>query len=124
MVREIQNINRQRKYKDGDQISIKLNNPQDMSRTDSNDIEVRAEIASLNDISKIELWIDGVKIREVSGKTMTEPVNLSNGSHTITVKGYDTKGNATDKTARIGVKTEYQTPTPTQTPTSAPTPIP
>lgn len=109
-------------YRDGDQVSIKLFNPQDNSRINSNDIEIRAEAASLNDITKIELWIDDDKKREVSGKTLTENVKLSDGSHVIMVKGFDSKGNTSDRKAHVGINMDYVSPTPSPTQTPTPTP--
>jgi 1A family penicillin-binding protein len=107
-------------YTDGDPISLNLKKPQDMQKFDSNDIDVQAEAAGLNDISRIELLIDGSKTKETSGKTLSESVHLSDGSHTITVRVFDTKGNATDRTAHVGIKTDYASPTPSQTPTPTP----
>lgn len=99
-----------------DQIALSVKEPGDNSRVDTNDVRVRAEATSVNDVSKIEIFVDGTLKKEVSGKTIDETIHLENGSYKLSVKATDSKNNTTTHDIRIGVNQPYSSPTPTPTP--------
>jgi 1A family penicillin-binding protein len=110
------------KYTEGDQVQAKIKAPGDHARVDTNNVEVRVEGYSFNDIKKIEIYVDGSKVKETSDKYVTETFNISNGQHTIRAVVTDVKGNVSDSEAHIGVNEPYTTPVPAPTATSIPAP--
>jgi membrane peptidoglycan carboxypeptidase len=111
------------KYTEGDQVQAKIKAPGDHARVDTNNVEVRVEGYSFNDIKKIEIYIDGEKKKETSDKYVTETYNISNGQHTIRAVVTDVKGNVSDSEAHIGVNEPYATPKPAATSTPQPTDV-
>ncbi len=113
-------------YQGSDQIGVSIKSPGDHSQVDSNNIEVKADIGSVNGISKVEVLVDGsVNKTEGTGSSFTDTLNnISNGQHTISVRATDNNGNTSQADVHIGVKEPYASPTPTPTPTSSPIPTP
>jgi 1A family penicillin-binding protein len=109
-------------YSGNDQVSLKFVKPGDNNRINNNSVEIRAEAASLNDISKIELFVDGNKVNEVSDKILNYTASINNGNHTISAKATDNKGNTSQHDIHVGINQDYQSPTPA--PSSTPTPTP
>lgn len=112
-------------YSGTDQIGVSIKEPADHAEVDTNDVKVRAEIGTSNDLSKVEILVDGeVKKTEPNDAKFTDTVNVADGQHTISVRVRDNKGNTSQADVHIGVKEPYATPTPTPTPTLTPTPTP
>jgi penicillin-binding protein 1C len=116
-------------YSEGEKISVRFIKPGDNDRIDNNNFEVRAEAASMEQISKLVLYADDQEIRSTTEKSLIEEINLSNGSHVLKVKAWDMKGNSAENTVRVGINEPYATstpvpqPTPTPVPTATPAPI-
>jgi len=72
--------------------TVSITSPTD-GATVSGTVSIKASATDSNDISKIELYIDGVKVTESTTSSLTYDWNTtggySNGSHTIKVKAYD-----------------------------------
>lgn len=113
-------------YKGSDQLTVTIKEPNDMARMDSNTVKVVAEAFGLEEIKKIELFVDGTLVREKNESKIDETININNGSHAIKVKATDGKGNTADREIHIGINEAFTTPTPNPTPTPslAPTPTP
>lgn len=110
--------------KDENNIVVRIKNPSDRSRTDNNEIEISADARAINNIKKIELYIDGSLKTSVDGDNMDEKVNLADGRHKIKIKAYDEKGNSGEKEITVGVKTSADEPTNTPVPpTNTPVPV-
>jgi len=109
-------------YQGSDQITVSIKEPSDNSQINSNDVHVKAEAASVNEINKIEIYLDGTKVKEKGDRSISETITVSgNGNHTIKVKGYDNKGNTAEREVHIGINQPYASPTPTPIPTPTPT---
>ena len=108
-------------YKGSDQLTVTIKEPNDLARIDNNNVKVVAEAFGLEEVKKIELYVDGSLVREKNESKIDESIPITNGSHTIKVKATDSKGNTADREIRVGINEPYGTPTPTPTPSPTPT---
>lgn len=99
-----------------DEIFLKVEEPKDQSQINTNEVRVRAQAESMKDISKIEVFVDNVLVRERSGKSIDEDVNVNNGVHVLKIKATDSSGKTAHNEIRIGVNQPWGTPTPTPEP--------
>lgn len=100
-------------YSEGEQLTVVIKEPSgDTAEVNNNNVKVVAEASGLNDISRLEIFIDGNKVKEVGGKSLSETITVENGSHILMVKATDNKGNAADRQVKLGVGEPYSTPTP------------
>ncbi len=97
-----------------DQVVLQVKKPSDNERINSNNVEVSAEAISTADIERIEIFVDGTKVKEKSNeKSISETINVSNGSHIIKVKAIDKRGASAERELHVGINEPYSTPTPT-----------
>jgi len=109
-------------YEGGDTVALKLKEPGDYVELGDTSVRVRAEASATEEVKKIEIFVDGDRKKEVSGtKTIDEVVEISKGSHLISVRATDSKGNTASREAHVGIKEPYTTPTPVPTLTPEPT---
>lgn len=102
---------------DANQVVLQLKKPSDRERINSNDIRIEAEAISTADMERIEILVDGVKVKEKSNeKSIGETINISNGIHAIKVKATDKRGTSSEREIHIGVNVDYADPTPIPTP--------
>jgi len=111
-------------YQGNDQITVRIKEPGDMSQTNDNNVKVTAEAISLNDITRIEIHVDGNKVKERSDKTISETITVPDGSHILKAWAIDNKGNSAYSEIKVGIKQPYVTPTPAPSPTLTLTPTP
>ncbi len=115
-------------YSEGDTIQAKIKSPGDRARVDTNDVNIRVEGYSTHTITKMELYIDGKKVRETNDKNIDDTFRIDNGQHTIRAVATDDKGNSSDSEAHFGVNEPYASPTPkpsdTPVPSNTPEPTP
>jgi len=104
-----------------DNVVVKIKRPDNMSRTEDNNLNILAEAKAVKDIKKIELYIDGNLKTTVTNNYLDENIVLSDGRHKIKVKAYDTDDRNGESEIMIGVKTSAEEPTPI--PTAVPTAI-
>ncbi|MBI5449709.1 PBP1A family penicillin-binding protein [Candidatus Gottesmanbacteria bacterium] len=108
-------------YQGTDQIGVTIKEPSDGSQVNTNDVKIVAEAGSLNDITRMEVFVDDVRVVDKGDKKISETISVANGSYrTIKVKATDSKGNAAEASIHIGVNQAYATPTPALTPTPMP----
>jgi 1A family penicillin-binding protein len=100
-------------YQGSEEITVSIKEPAEMSQVNTNDVTVRVEASSVRTITKVELFLDGSKIKERSDAKFTENVNVPNGSHVFRAKAYDDNGKTADFEIHFGVNQPYATPTPT-----------
>lgn len=113
------------KYSGGDsnQVVLQIKKPTDKERIDNNTVLVEASAISTADIERIEIFVDGVKVKEKSNeKNISETINITNGNHSIKVKATDKRGTSSEREIHVGINEAYATPTPASTPTPIPTP--
>jgi len=117
-------------YSGGDSLGISIKEPGNESQINDNNVKITIKAVSPNGISKIEVFVDGVKKKEVGSDNFSDTVSIPiNGPYyTIKAKATDSKGNSTESEIHIGVNMAYATPTPVPTatpiPTSTPLPTP
>lgn len=112
-------------YQGGDrQITVSIKSPSDLSQVDNNEVKVKADIAAINDVAKVEIFVDGSLKKETSGKSIEEKITIVNGSHTVRVKATDNKGNSAEADVRVGINQPYAAPTTVPSPTPALSPTP
>lgn len=103
---------------DSNQVVLSIKKPGDNERIDNNNVEVSAEAISTADIERIEIFVDGAKVKEKTNeKSISETINISNGSHVIRIKATDKRGTSTERDIHVGINEPYSTPTPAPTPT-------
>ncbi len=104
-------------YQGSEQITLSIKEPADLAQINSNEVKVVAEATSTNEVTKIEIYLDGTKVKEKGDRSISETFTVSgNGNHTIKVKAYDNKGNSAEREVKIGINGPYASPTPTPTP--------
>lgn len=110
-----------------DQIEVKIVAPAHQSQV-GNNFQLKIEPVLLNEVVKIEIFIDGNLKETLTSTPYERDLNLSDGTHTIKIQVYDNKGNVGEKEIKIGVNVPWDyvapTPTPTPTPTLSITPTP
>lgn len=100
-----------------EQVVLSVKKPGDNERINNNTVEVSAEAISTADIERIEIFLDGTKVKEKSNeKSISETISVNNGSHTIKVKAIDKRGASAERELHVGINEDYQSPTPTPTP--------
>ncbi len=108
-------------YSGGDTFAISIKEPSDQSQVNDNNVKITVKATSANGISKIEIYVDGDKKKEVGSDSFSDTIRIDDGSYrTIKAKATDTKGSITESEIRIGVNRAYATPTPIPTPTEIP----
>lgn len=108
-------------YQGTDQIGVTIKEPSDGSQVNTNDVKIVAEAGSLNDITRMEVFVDDTRVLDKSDKKISETISVSNGPYrTIKVKATDNKGNSAEASVHIGVNQAYATPTASPTPTPTP----
>ncbi|MFH0749844.1 MAG: transglycosylase domain-containing protein [Candidatus Gottesmanbacteria bacterium] len=109
-------------YSGGDTFALSIKEPSDRAQVNDNNVKVVVKASSANGISKIEIYVDGEKKKEVNGDNFSDTVRVENGSNrSIKARAIDTKGNATESEIHVGVNTAYAEPTPV--PTATPIPL-
>ena len=97
------------------QIGIKVKQPTDNQQINSNSVAVEFEVATENELDKVEIKVDGETKRTLTDKNVNETIDMTNGSHVIHIEAADKKGNHAGVDLHVGINTPYATPTPTPT---------
>ncbi len=106
---------------DSNQVVLQVKKPNDNERINNNNITVEATAISTADIERFEIFVDGSKVKEKSNeKSISESINVPNGSHIIKVKAIDKRGTSAERELHVGINQDYAAPT--STPTPLPTP--
>lgn len=99
------------------QIGIHVTSPTDNQQINSNDVNVQLTVATVNDLDRIEIRVDGSTVKTLHDKNVNETIHMDNGSHVLHIEAVDNKGNHAGNDLHLGINTPYVTPTPTPTPT-------
>jgi 1A family penicillin-binding protein len=106
---------------DSNQVVLQVKKPNDNERINNNNITVEATAISTADIERFEIFVDGSKVKEKSNeKSISESINVPNGSHIIKVKAIDKRGTSAERELHVGINQDYAAPTSTPTPTATP----
>ncbi len=109
-------------YSGSDQLTVEIREPGDTSQVSGNAVRITVEAASLQTITKLQLYIDGILMVEKGDKRISESFSLSDGSHTIKSRANDDTGALAEREIHIGVNSPYVEPTPVPSVTPSPTP--
>lgn len=89
-------------------IDVQFQNPTDRNSNLGNSFPVKAVANSTNDITQMELFIDGSSRGTFAVSTLNYQVdNLANGVHTLRVVAKDNQGHESDRVITIGVNTNW-----------------
>jgi len=109
-------------------VFVKLSQPNNETKYNETDIEVKIESDSGDGIEKIELWVDGSLRETINSHSYSGKVNLPAGQHELYAKAKTRGGKeATSSVIKIGTGgQDWKKPEPTAVPTSVPTlaPVP
>lgn len=106
---------------DSNQVVLQVKKPNDNERINNNNITVEATAISTADIERFEIFVDGSKVKEKSNeKSISESINVANGSHSIKVKAIDKRGTSAERELHVGINQDYAAPTSAPTPTPTP----
>ncbi len=105
--------------------SVSISSPADGS-TKYSPVSVQATASGFTQgVHVMQLYLDGSKVTEQSGGTLSVSQSMSTGDHRVTVQAVGESGTIAKKTVNITVIPQpTPTPTPTPRPTPTPTPIP
>lgn len=115
----------------GGLLVVGFDSPSDRATT-GNEVSIKIKTDNLRKVVEMKLWVDGVEKQTWNEKPFETNINLSDGPHTLKIKGRDKDGNTAEKEIRIGVNVAWDwapsptptlTPVPTLTPTSTITPL-
>jgi membrane peptidoglycan carboxypeptidase len=103
-----------------DEIVVHIKEPGNETRTDSNTVHIRATIASLSRIKKVEVFANNSNIATYNEekKEIDESVNLSNGMYTIRIRAENDKGQTNESSIKIGVNMDWNAQPTSVPPTS------
>ncbi len=111
--------------------TVNISTPSDGS-TKYSPVTVQATASGFTQgVHVMQLYLDGNKVNEQNGGTLSVSQSMSTGDHRVTVQAVGESGTIAKKTVNITVipvptptPTPRPTPTPTPRPTPTPTPIP
>ena len=104
-------------YSGDSSIYVGIKNPTDSTRVNTNDVQIQITAASQGNITKIELYVDGSKVKEYdNNNNVSDTVTIGNGLHDMRAHATDDKGQSTDTDIHFSINQDYTTPTPTPTP--------
>lgn len=104
-------------------VNVEFDSPTNQTSNLPNNFNIKVRAESTSDIDKIELEVDGVKVRTFSGPPYSHDVTLTDGVHELRAKAKDDNGNESDRKITIGVNVVWNyspSPTPSLTPTPTP----
>ncbi len=86
---------------------VNIYSPEDQKKYESNDVRIKAEAFSLNQIVKLEVEINNSVKKTTQEPKIDEVFHLDDGPYLIKVRATDNKGNQTEGKVRIGVNTSW-----------------
>lgn len=107
-----------------DEMTVRINNPKDHDRINSNDVQISGEAFSSKDVKELRVFINGEQKGNYDGrKNFDEKFALSDGTYEIKVRGKDSDNREAEVSIRIGVNRDWDfKEQPTPAPTANPTP--
>ncbi|MCL5091097.1 MAG: PBP1A family penicillin-binding protein [Patescibacteria group bacterium] len=104
------------------QVNVDFESPKDKEQLGTN-FTVKVNPVSVNDITKVEIFVNGESKKVITSPPYELGLTLSDGKYTIRGVVEDSKGNVGTQEARIGVNVPWDwSPSPTPMPTSTPMP--
>jgi 1A family penicillin-binding protein len=112
----------------GNELVVKLDKPGDKSNIDENEVTVEARVISTQAVTKVEVYVNGVRRETLSERPYTTTLSLADGKYTLRVKAFldngETKESGEVRIGVGGVAWDYTEPAATPVPTASPVPTP
>ncbi|MBI1872084.1 hypothetical protein HYS10_01560, partial [Candidatus Collierbacteria bacterium] len=89
-------------------VHVEIISPKDRSRVDSNDVEIRFEVASDKNIDWADLYVDGSFEKRFTSLPYRQPYFLTTGQHRVLVKARNSDGVESDRQVEFGVKEDWE----------------
>lgn len=106
----------------GKQLVVNIASPANHGQF-GNDITIKADIGANNPISKVEFYVDNVKVDTLTSSPWQTNYHFgSSGVHRVEVRAQDDQGNTAKAYHDIGINQPWSEVTPTTAPTASPTP--
>ena len=107
-----------------DLVVVQIKSPNDKTTVNSNNVEIKGKIGSVNPIKTTKFYINGSELRILDGNIseFNEAFNLSDGVYEIKVMSWNEKDKNGDSQIKIGINKPWDFVSPT--PTVSSTPIP
>jgi 1A family penicillin-binding protein len=96
-------------------LSVEWANPTDRNSNLSNTFSIKIRATSTSDITNVEIYSDGSKVRSFDSQPYEGQITLSNGVHKLQVKAKDKDNHESEHTITVGVNTAWDA-------TASPTP--
>ena len=111
---------------DVDEVVVTIEEPQNETQIDSNEVRVKGKVIGPNKVKKIEITINGDLKETIENKSLFDKIfTLAKGTYRIKVKATDEKGKSSESEVKIGVKVPWDwQPSPTPSPSPSPSPSP
>lgn len=108
-----------------DNVIVSIKSPSNQETINSNNIEIKAKLISVNPIKNVKIYLNGSEIKNIDGdnKDINEPITLNDGVYELKVVAKNNKDKQGDSTVKFGVNKPWDlspSPIPTLTPTSSP----
>lgn len=91
-----------------DEVALNVKNPSDMDRINNNVVEIKAKASSTSPIQKIEVFVDGILVRDTNKDEIDDTITLADGSYIIKVQATNEKGAEGHRELRVGINEDYQ----------------
>jgi len=98
-------------------VVVQIKSPGDKTTVNSNNVEIKGKIGSIDPIKTTKFYINGTEVRILDGNIteFNETFNLTDGVYEIKVMSWNEKDKNGDSVVKIGVNVPWD-PTPTPTP--------
>ncbi|OGM28423.1 hypothetical protein A2962_04680 [Candidatus Woesebacteria bacterium RIFCSPLOWO2_01_FULL_39_61] len=102
-------------------VNVEFFTPKDKTSNLPNKFSIEVRADSTSEVTQVELYVDGTRIRTFNSKPFKEDATLENGVHTLRAVAKDANGKESDRGITIGVNTAWDysptLPPPSPTPT-------
>lgn len=97
-----------------DNVVVNIRKPSDKQRIDNNNVEIEVRASAVNNIERIEIYIDGILRETSSGNSINKTISLENGVRLIKAKATASGGKTGEAEITIGINTDpnFISPTP------------
>ena len=89
-------------------VNVEFNNPSDRDRINSSEFIVRIRPQSTGNITRVELYIDGISVRNFDGPPYEyQAAEISDGVHKIKAVAKDENNNQSERTITVGINVPW-----------------
>jgi membrane carboxypeptidase/penicillin-binding protein PbpC len=107
------------------ELAVIIREPSDKQQLESEEVKIKGEIVSPNDLDKVEFLVNDQVKEEDSTDQFEKIFHLAQGTYVLKVRARDKQGNQSESEIKIGVQLPWDwqpSPTPTPSPVSTASP--